>query len=257
MNTRTDIDVRTIAPTICRLLGVDPPDECESEAIQEIVLSLSSSPRICLIVIDAVGETTFNIHRNNASFLNSIADSHFLPIQAVMPPVTPVNFASMATGTAPMTHSIRNREESIFNDTLFDALRRGGRTSAVAAHEQSTLNMLLASKADSKTIAEHNTDSEIIKLTEEMLEQALYDFVWIQLLDMDHAQHTFGVRNPSAGKVLAKLDEKIRHLCELLEELEYGIIICSDHGQHDNDDNSGGVHDGTSDDDSQAIVMWQ
>jgi hypothetical protein len=45
-------------------------------------------------------------------------------------------------------------------------------------------------------------------------------------------------------------------VCELLREAEYGVIICSDHGQHDDPDNSGGTHDGTSEDDAAAILMW-
>jgi len=253
----TDIDTRCIAPTVSRLLGVDPPDECEVEAVQDIVLSLSPNPRIALIVVDSVGASTFNFHRDHAPFLSRIADNHFLPLQAVMPPVTPTNFASMATGTAPMVHSIRDREERIINDTVFDVLRRGGRTSAVAAREKSTLNLLLSSKADKKTVATHNKDSEIITGTEELLEDALYDFVWIQLLDMDEAQHTFGVRNPSAGKVFGKLDANLRNLSDLFSELDYGIIICSDHGQHDSDENAGGIHDGTSADDAEAILMWE
>ncbi|MFC1479754.1 alkaline phosphatase family protein [Planctomycetota bacterium] len=253
----TDIDVRYIAPTVCRLLGVAPPDECEVEAIQEIVMSLSSKPRIALIVIDAVGESTFNTHREFAPYLSNTADSHYLTLQSVMPTITPVNFASMATGTLPITHSIREREENIFIDTLFDALRRGGRTSAVAARERSTLNLLLSSKADERAVAVNNKDSEIITCIEELLENDLFDFFWIQLLDMDDAQHTFGVQNPSAGKVLGKLDSNLCHLSDLLGELDYGIIICSDHGQHDNDDNSGGTHDGTSADDAKAVLMWQ
>jgi len=252
----TDIDVRHIAPTVCRLLGTSAPDECEVDFIPEVVKSLSSRPRIALIVIDAVGLSTIKLHRENAPFLMRAIDEHFLALSSVFPPITPVNFASMATGVSPVMHSIRNREETVIQDTLFDSLRRGGRMSCVCARENSTLNLLLSSKADERAISRRNKDTEIVLEAEAMFERCIPDFCWVQLLDMDDAQHKFGVINPSAGKALAKLDENLKHLCEILQELEYGIIICADHGQHDGKDNTGGIHDGTSSEDVEIPLTW-
>ena len=96
----------------------------------------------------------------------------------------------------------------------------------------------------------------MISSAEELLEEEVPDFFWAHLLDMDDAQHKYGVINPSAGVAFGKLDENIRHLCALLRELQYGIILCADHGQHDLKDNQGGTHDGTSAEDSAVPLTW-
>ncbi|MFC1582632.1 alkaline phosphatase family protein, partial [Planctomycetota bacterium] len=245
MDTHANIDVRSIAPTVCKLLGVAAPDECEVESVPEVIQALSERPRIAVIVLDAVGIATINLHREQAPFLMEQVDLNFLPMRAVFPTITPVNFASMATGVSPVTHSIRDREETIIHDTVFDALRRGGRSSAVSARQSSSLNLLLSNKADTRIVSQNNQDREVIDQVENLLETEIPDFVWVQLLDMDDAQHKFGVINPSAARALGKLDRNLKHLCAIFHDLEYGIIICADHGQHDKDDNSGGTHDGT------------
>ena len=61
----SDIDIRYLAPTVCRLLGVPAPDECEVEAIPEVVQGLADRPRIALIIIDAVGISTVNLGRRD------------------------------------------------------------------------------------------------------------------------------------------------------------------------------------------------
>ncbi len=256
MEFAADIDVRHLAPTICALLGVPAPDECEVETIPEVVKGLSSRARIALIVIDAVGISTLNLHRENAPFLMELTEENFLQMRSVYPPRTPVNFASMATGVSPVTHSIRDREETIVQDTVFDTLRRGGRTSGTAARTHSSLNILLSQRADFRTVSRNDMDSEVITAAENMLEEHQPDFFWAHLLDMDDAQHTFGVINPSAGKAFGKLDSNLKHLCSLLLELQYGIIICADHGQHDRDENKGGTHDGTHTEDSAIPLTW-
>jgi len=256
MNRLSSVDMRAIAPTVCRLLGVAPPDECEAGPVHEAVRSLSSYPRLALVVLDAVGESTLENHPDAAPFLQAITRVHLLHLAAFHPPTTPVNFASMATGLSPLIHSIRHREESIFHDTVFDALRRGGRTTAVGARRTSTLNILLGAKADEKIISIHDTDEEIVDAAEALLEEMMPDFFWFQFLDMDDAQHTYGTQSASTARVFTRTDTRLRHLCELLGELEYGVIICSDHGQHDREDTGEGTHDGTDPADTRAILTW-
>ena len=252
----TDIDVRCIAPTVCRLLGVEAPDECEVEPVSPIVRDLAIHARLALIVMTSVGIDNFNIHRENAPFISRLFDSNCISMRSVFPIETSSNFASMATGVSSVIHSIRHPQESIIQDTLFDSLRRGGRTSALIAREQSSLNTLLASKADRAIIIPQKIDSLLINAIEQLFEEVLPDFIWIQFLDMDDSQHRFGVNNPSAGKTLARMDTHIMHLYEILKELHFGIILCADHGQHDHTNKEGGVHDGTEHSDSLVPLGW-
>ena len=173
MDSGPTLDMRCIAPTVCRLLDAAPPDDAEAAPVLEIVQALAGRPRIALIVLDAVGLATLRVHPEAMPCLNRAMRSACRPLRAVYPPVTPVNFATMATGLSPARHGIRDRAEKLTGDTVFDALRRGRRTSATAGRAASTLNILLAAKADRTVIAASNRDADVVRDTAGLLARPL------------------------------------------------------------------------------------
>jgi predicted AlkP superfamily pyrophosphatase or phosphodiesterase len=256
MATAPTVDMRCIAPTVCRLLGTVPPDNAEVPSVPEIIEALAGRKRIALIVLDALGLATLQAHPAAMPFLDRAMRAGSRPMQAVYPPVTPVNFATMATGLSPARHGIRDRGEKLTSDTIFDALRRGRCTSGAAARAASTLNILLAAKADTAAAAETDRDADVVRGALGLFARAVPDFVWVQLLDADDAQHAYGVGSSMTGRVLPGLDRHLARLVTALRKHAYGVIICADHGQHDRADGRGGTHDGTDTADMEVPLVW-
>ena len=153
--------MRSIAPTVCRILGTRPPKFSEVPPLIEAVESMSHVQRLVVVVIDALGVSTWAASRLETPTLNAIANRHLLHIRSMMPTITPVNFATMLTGASPDMHTIKDRAETLNLETIFDVLREKRLTSATAARALSSLGILISPHADEPGIGKTNTDDEV------------------------------------------------------------------------------------------------
>jgi len=117
-----EYDMRSVAPTICIVLGVRPPASNEVEAIEEVVETMGAVERLAVVVIDAFGASTWAATRMEVPTFNALANRHLLHIRSLMPTITPVNFATMLTGAHPDNHMIRDRTERLTLETVFEVL---------------------------------------------------------------------------------------------------------------------------------------
>ena len=119
-------DMRSVAPTVCAILGLRPPRSSEAEPLLEVVESMGPSGRLAVVVIAALGVSTWTNAKAETPYLNALATRRLLRLRSVMPTVTPVNFATMLTGARPSIHTIRDRTEPLGLETIFDVLREKG-----------------------------------------------------------------------------------------------------------------------------------
>jgi len=174
-------DMMSVAPTVCAILGLRPPRSSETEPLLEVVESMGPSGRLAVVVIDALGVSTWTNAKAETPFLNALANRRLLRLRSVMPTVTPVNFATMLTGASPGIHTIRDRTEPLGLETIFDVLRENGGISATAARAKSSLGILISPHADEPGIAESNTDDEVKDIALEMMGRGVA-LLWVQLL---------------------------------------------------------------------------
>ena len=126
-------DMRSVAPTICKILGVRPPSSVETGPHEEVVRTMGHQERLVVVVIDAFGVSTWTAIGKETPTFNAIADRYLLQLRSLMPTITPVNFATMLTGAGPDAHGIRDRTEELDLEHVFDVLREEGKSSATAA----------------------------------------------------------------------------------------------------------------------------
>jgi predicted AlkP superfamily pyrophosphatase or phosphodiesterase len=250
--------MRSVAPTVCNVLGVRPPKFSETEPITEILDSMGRQKRLVVVVIDAFGVSTWTRMRTETPTFNALANRHLLQIRSVMPTITPVNFATMLTGAAPHTHGIRDRTEDLDLETVFDVLRKKGGTSGTAARALSSLGILISPYADQPGIAESNSDMEVTALALEGIMGGV-DLLWVQLLDVDDAGHLHGPLSPQSANAVKEADEHLRAIAALAWRLGYALLTLSDHGQHTAADGEGdkrGTHGTASDEDIYVPLVW-
>lgn len=251
-------DMRSLAPTVCSILGVRPPGSADAEPFMEAVDSMGEKERLAVVVIDAFGVSTWTAARLETPTFNALANRHLLHFRSVMPTITPVNFATMLTGAGPDVHMIRDRTQELKLETIFDVLREKGATSATAARALSSLGILISPLADRPGIAESNTDEEVTALAIDALGEGV-ELLWVQLLDVDNAGHAHGPLSPQGIAATKRADRHLREIAVRAQEEDYGILVLADHGQHTilrEDGSEGGTHGTYSDEDVYVPLVW-
>jgi hypothetical protein len=89
------------------------------------------------------------------------SDTQQVTLRAVMPTITPVNFATMVTGAPPEVHGIAAFTDDFACETLFDVVRAHGGKSAGVGQKGYTGSELLGRSADLWGKAASNTDDEV------------------------------------------------------------------------------------------------
>lgn len=223
---------RAVASTVCAILGVDPPADAEEEPIAAAVEALAGTERLAHIVIDALGIATWKRYPNSARIVGRLAEVRYVEIQSVLPAITPVNFATIASGASPETHGITNREQQLTVDTTFARLQAAGKSSAVCGRALSTTGILLAPHSSNPGVAESNTDKEVMELFMARAGEQV-DYILAQLLDVDEAGHLGGPFERYTNQALARTGFRVRNMLQAAAENGYALLLQGDHGQHD------------------------
>ncbi len=187
MNGFNDISIDRVASTILSLLGVEK-DKDMAVAIDEVVAK-GRCDRVFMYNPDGVAEWIYEAHRD---LFSPILDSIDLNIEmlSMVPPVTPVCFASMYSGLSPDKHGIREYVKPVLKcRTVFDVLSENGKKSAIVSTEGDSI---------SRIFLERNIDYYIYKTKEECNKKALelidkdkHDLIVLYNGDYDHYMHRF------------------------------------------------------------------
>ena len=248
-------DMRIVAPTVCRVLGIRPPSSADSEFLP-LVGDTMNSKKLAVIVIDALGMSTWNKARELTPTLNTLETVHFTVIHSVMKTITPVNFATMLTGASPGTHGITNREMPLGHETVFHVMREAGMRSATAARALSSLGILISPHSDKPGLAESNMDSEVTELAVSRLLEG-FNLVWVHLLDVDDAGHEYGPLSAEGMDAAARAEGNLRVMLEAARDNGYSVIVLADHGQHDSgEDRLKGTHGTDMPEDVEVPFLW-
>lgn len=251
-------DMRSVAPTVCGVLGVRPPSSADEEPLEEVVRTMGRQERLAVVVIDAFGASTWTAVRTETPTFNALANRHLLHLRSVMPTITPVNFATMLTGADPDTHGIRDRTEELSLETVFDVLREEGKSSATVARALSSLGILISPFADRPGLAESNLDADVCALALKALKEGV-DILWVQLLDVDDAGHQHGPTSSQGVSAAGTADGHLREIASEAYRGGYGVIVLADHGQHTitkDDGSEAGWHGTDLDEDVYVPFVW-
>lgn len=244
-----------IAPTVSAIMGMPAPGQSRGVPIPSIASYLAGSDRVAILAPDALGLFAWNLWKDEMPFLRSLHGSRSLVVRSVMPSITPVNFATMICGTDQEGHKIETFRSDFACETLYDVVRtRGGKSAGVGLNGYTGCE-LLGRFADICGDAGHGTDDDIGDLAIGIARDQRPEFMIVQLGQVDDVFHEFGPSSPSVIPMLKETDLRLARLVEKLKPFGYGVIILSDHGQHDVPDAPPGEHKGTHGTDSDIDCL--
>jgi predicted AlkP superfamily pyrophosphatase or phosphodiesterase len=233
-----------IAPTVSAILRIPAPAQAKASPIPEICASFADVNKVAILAPDAFGLFAWNLWKAEMPYLSSLHARHSLVLRSVMPSITPVNFATMITGTDQGGHGIHTFNDNFACETLFDVVRRSNGKSAGIGLDDCTGCKLLGRCADICGNAGLESDDGVADKIVEIADKDQPKFLIAQLGKVDYLFHKFGPSSPQVVPMLKATDARLKRLVDHLKPLGYGVIILADHGQHDASDPAPGEYKG-------------
>lgn len=231
--------IAAVAPTLSALFGAAPPS-----LTAEPGLAFGATARVdraLLLLPDALGAPVWLARPDlRARVLAACPDA--VVVRSVLPPKTPVCFASMFTGAPPAVHGIRTYAKPVLTcDTVFDALLRAGCRIALVAVAGSSMDTIFRGRGIDYHAEPY--DPWVIRTAEQLIAADRHDLVIAYTQEYDDAIHRLP---PLGAHALACAERQVDGLERLAAAAErswagrrHAIAMLPDHGAHDCGDGHG------------------
>lgn len=243
MTERRSLD--TVCAALSYAMKIDAPD-CSAEANPEIVAYIDENfgdegvDRIFMYNPDAIAQWVVEKYPQLMIEVTDRTDIA-LPLETVMPSVTPVCFGTMYTGAQPSVHGIRKYEKPVIKiDSLFDAMIRNGKKCAIVADCDCSMSKIYLEREMDyffyKTIPEINAKAAELILADE------YDLICVYNGNYDTLMHRYGTESIEALSELRANSYAFGEFYELIKaNWNHNTLVgfAMDHGCHDIDGGCG------------------
>jgi len=232
--------IASLTPTVCALFGIEAPalaGEPAAEAVLHYAQERLGGEPIerCLVYCpDALGE---QIWSKCAEHPATIAEDAPCPVwlSSVVPPVTPVCFASVFTGAQPERHGIRHYERPVLRcDTLFDALIRRGKRVALVAVRNCSVDLIFRDRAID--YFSEPSDQEVTDRALAAIAENAHHLVVTYHQEYDDLLHKTQPFSAECLQAAAKHVASFRRLAEAARKAwagsNHAIVFAPDHGAH-------------------------
>lgn len=233
------IPLTHIAATLAKAMEIIPPESSEGEIIELIdyIKKQTRSGKVEKVLIynpDAIGQWVYEKYIEKFTNISKYAP-YKQPMISVIPPKTPVCFASIYTGASPEVHGIQRYTKPVVKtDTLFDALIRAGKKPCIVSVANQSMDKIFRER--DMAYFSVKDDFEAVNLGIELIKEDEYDFIAVYNQEYDSVMH---ITHPQSKRSLNALD----HYAEAFERLgkavkehwnNYDSLIAmiTDHGVH-------------------------
>ncbi len=239
--------ISQVTATVSELMGISSPEN--SKSANEIIVNKAKASiphgelfdRVLIYNPDAIALWLFAKYTNLLSDMLMRTDLQ-IPMQSVMPSVTPVCFASMYTGVDPEIHGIKKYEKPVLKiDTLFDALIKAGKKCAIVSESDASMSKIFLERDMDYFI--YDTIDEVNSKAIELIQEDNYDFIAVYNGNYDSTMHKHGPESKIALDILKKNSSDFASIidtirsCWTKHNVFYGF--CPDHGCHEIDGECG------------------
>lgn len=190
--------------------------------------------RVFMYHPDAVAMWIYEKYRPRFAELEKRAQLR-LPMRSVVPPVTPVAFASMYSGLQPAQHGIMKYEKPVLRaETVFDRLPEAGKRAAIVSTQGDSISLIFLERQVDYFI--YPTKQECNEKAMELIKEDSHDLIVLYNGDYDYHMHR---RTPEGKRALQALDENIATWCGIYDHISKcwkghrsALAFAPDHGCH-------------------------
>jgi hypothetical protein len=163
-------------------------------------------------------------------------------LRSMLPPKTPVCFASMFTGAPPREHGIEGPVRPVLTcDTIFDALVRADRRAAIVTVTGSSMDRIFRNRA-MDYLCEPD-DAAVTRRTIELLAAGRHHLICAYHQEYDDTLHRETHRSPNALAAARHHIESFAVLSDAAsrawQDRSHAVMFCPDHGAHDGPEGRG------------------
>lgn len=233
------ISLTRLAASVATAMAITPPREADSAVpqVQALVQNNAKSgkaERVLLFNPDAIGQWLYQ--RYTMEFAPVMERTQLvLPMLAAFPPVTPVCFATMYTGAAPAVHGIQKYEKPVVKtDSLFDALARAEKKTALVAVEGSSMDLIFRNREiDYYT---EKDDAAAVARGKLLLEDSDYEVICVYVQAYDDNMHDTEPESPESYAAMVQHMKDFALLADTAkkawEKYDTLVVFAPDHGIH-------------------------
>ena len=241
-------------------MAIEPPAVCRAPVLES---AFASGParveRVLVYGADAIGRIFLDNHPDLKKRLVAASDVQ-VELRSMTPPKTPVCFASMFTGATPEVHGIRKYERPVLTcDTLFDALARAGKRTAIVAVKDCSIDIIFRNRAID--YFSEKDDAAVLERTLSLLGDDRHDFIVSYNQEYDDTLHRTRHDGPEALAAAGRHVETFVRLLQATEEHWAGynraLLFVSDHGAHYDAAKGKGDHGEDIPEDMDVLHFWR
>lgn len=229
-------------------MAIRPPDIADSAVLSEVVDTAASPAgpiEKCLIYApDAIGAQLWQL--DEAAFAPVLEQAPLrVLLRSVVPPKTPVCFASMFTGALPEIHGIRAYARPVLTcETLFDAAVRAGKRVAIVAVTDSSIDLIFRGR-DIDYFSEPD-DTAVTARTLELLKTDRHDLIVVYHCEYDDTLHRETPFSPNAIQAvrnhIASFQTMAASAGKQWRDRSHAVVFAPDHGAHIDKSSGLGTH---------------
>lgn len=227
-----------ITKSLCKAIKIQPPTYATSsiEVLDNFVEEKTCGKGVSKIVVynpDAIGEWVAEKYKD---ILKDIYTADLkVQMKSVIPPKTPVCFASIYTGATPQQHGILHYEKKkIELDSFFDALARADKKACIVTVANQSMDILFRGR-DIDYYALKN-DREVIQKAAQLINEKQYDVICVYNQEYDDIMHRTHPKSLLAKRALKHYNENYKLLQNAINQSYKNektlFATITDHGVH-------------------------
>lgn len=249
-NFNAEGSIASLASTVAHLFATVAPSLASEGPIESVLqkhkrVAGSKPIERCLIYCpDALGVHIWRSCMNHLDTIEEFADLR-IPLFSVMPPKTPVCFASMFTGGQPIDHGILKYERPVLKcETLFDVLLRANQNIAIAAVGNSSIDLIFRER--NIDYFSEKYDEEVLERTIAVINENRHNLIVVYQQEYDDMLHKY---DPYSDFCIQAVNNHVRDFIKIARTAlnvwsgyRNAIIFAPDHGAHVDSESGHGDH---------------
>lgn len=228
-----------LAGTFCKCMDIQPPKFATNyiAELTDYIISRTKHGKVDRVIIynpDAISDYIFNNYADKFAKVKEHL-TYVQPMLSMIPPKTPVCFASIYSGATPDQHGITKYKKPVLTiDTIFDALIRAGKKPCIVSVAEQSMDKIFRNR----DMAYYSTvdDKTAVDKAIELIKQDQYDFICVYNQEHDSVMH---LSHPLSKKSLKAIDNYCdnfdRIACAVKRYWKYHdtlVGFATDHGTH-------------------------